>query len=141
MESVFFSDTLKKAGESLVEGLMVIVYGTVSYRNEDQPKIRVNDFVELESSIEALTGKLEIDVDGKKVTESALEILKGMLESNPGTAPVSLVVLSEQVGDVVLQMPKARVKPTQDLITALDGIEGVTNVRLIPKPRRGRRLR
>ncbi len=141
IESVFFADTLKAAGESLIEGLMVIVFGAVSYRNEDQPKIRVNDFVDLESSIEALTGKLEIDVEGKKITESALEILKGMLESNPGSAPVSLVVLSEQVGDVVLQMPKARVKPTSDLITALDGIEGVTNVRLIPKPRRGRRFR
>jgi DNA polymerase-3 subunit alpha len=141
IEAVVFNDQIEAANDRLRPGVMVLVLGTVSYRNEEHPKIRVSDFVELETAVELLTGKLEIDVDPKKLTESALGILTGVLDSNPGNAPVSVVVLSDEVGDVVLRLPKARVKPTRDLVAALDGIEGVANVKLIPRPARGRKLR
>ncbi len=140
MEVIFFNDQLKAAGDRLTQGAMILVLGTVSYRNEDRPKIRVGDFVELESSIEVLTGKVEIDIDPRKMTESALGILTGVLDGNQGSAPISVVVLSEEIGDVVLQIPRTRVKPTRDLVAALDGIEGVANVRLISKASRGRKL-
>jgi DNA polymerase-3 subunit alpha len=140
MEALFFDNQISSAEDKLAVGQMILVLGTVSYRNEDQPKIRVSDFTELESSIEKLTGSVEIDVDGEKLSEGALEMLTGVLSSNPGKARVSLVVVGREVGDVVLQVPKSSVKPTRDLITALDGIEGVANVRLISKPGRGRKL-
>jgi DNA polymerase-3 subunit alpha len=138
IEAVFFNDQITAAGDKIRQGVMIIVLGTVSYRNEDQPKIRVSDFVELESSIEALTGKVEIDIDPGRLSDTALGLLTGVLDANPGNAPVSVVVMSKDVGDVVLSIPRSRVKPTRDLVAALDGIEGVANVRLISKVRRGR---
>lgn len=140
IDAVFFNDQIKTAGDRLRQGVMVIVLGTVSYRNEDRPKIRVSDFVDLESSIETLTGKVEIDIDPKKISDSALEILTGVLDANPGKAPVSVVVMSEGLGDVVLNISRSRVRPTRDLVVALDSIEGVSNVRLISRVRRGRKF-
>jgi DNA polymerase-3 subunit alpha len=141
IEAVFFNDQVKAAGERLTEGFMMLLSGTVSYRNEEQPKIRVNDFVEIEAAVEKLTGKVEIDIDPAKISDSALEILTNVLGSNPGSAPVSVVVMSDNVGDVVLQIPNARIKPSRELVAAMDGIEGVANVRLISRAgRRSRRL-
>jgi DNA polymerase-3 subunit alpha len=140
IEALFFNDQINAADDRLTQGAMILVLGTVSYRKEEQPKIRVSDFIELESSIEMLTGKVEIDIDAEKMCDSALEMLTGVLSSNPGAAPVSLVVVGREVGDVVLQMTKSSIKPTRDVVTALDGIEGVANVRLISRAGRGRKL-
>jgi DNA polymerase-3 subunit alpha len=133
MEAVFFDDQITSAGERLADGVMILVLGTVSYRNEDQPKIRVSDFTELETSMEKLAGRVEIDLDAVKINQTALDMLNGILDSYPGQAPVSVVVVGREMGDVVLQIPERRIKPTRDVITALDGIEGVANVRLMSK--------
>ncbi len=133
MEAVFFDDQITSAGDRLADGSMILVLGTVSYRNEDQPKIRVSDFTELETSMEKLSGKVEIDLDAGKTNQTALDMLNGILDSYPGHALVSVVVVGREMGDVVLQIPQRRIEPTRDVITALDGIEGVANVRLISR--------
>ena len=140
METLFFDNQITSAGDRLAQGLMILVLGTVSYRKEEQPKIRVSDFIELELSIEKMTGRVEIDIDVERLSDAALERLKGVLGSNPGKAPVSVVVVGREMGDVVLQVPKSRIKPSRDVVTALDAIEGVANVRLVSRTSRGRRL-
>jgi DNA polymerase-3 subunit alpha len=140
MEAVFFDDQITSAGDRLLEGAMILVLGTVSYRNAEQPKIKVNDFTELENSMEKLAGRVEIDLDAEKTNQSAVDMLNGLLDSHPGKAPVSVVLVGREMGDVVLQIPERRIKPTRDLVTALDGIEGVANVRLISRVGRQRRF-
>ncbi len=133
IETVFFSDRMSSLEEKLVPGLMVLISGTVSYRNEEQPKLRVNDFVDLESSMEVLTDRIEIDIDVTRFGQTSLDLLAGVLDSNPGDVPVSVVVQSEDEGDVVVQIPRTRVKSTRELVAAMDSIEGVSNVRLASK--------
>jgi DNA polymerase-3 subunit alpha len=133
MEAVFFDDQITAAGDRLADGSMILVLGTVSYRNEDQPKIRVGDFMELENSMEKLAGRVEIDLDAETLNQTALDMLNRALDSYPGRAPVSIVVVGREMGDVVMQIPQRRIKPTRDVISALDGIEGVANVRLVSK--------
>jgi DNA polymerase-3 subunit alpha len=140
MEAVFFDDQMKTAGDRLVPGFMVLILGTVSYRNEEQPKIRVSDFLELGSTMERLTERVEIDIDAGKTNQDAIEMLNGVLGSYPGKTPVSLVVIGREMGDVVLQIPERRIGLARDVVTALDGIEGVANVRLISKAPSGRKL-
>jgi hypothetical protein len=56
-----------------------------------------------------------------------------VLDSNPGEVQVSVVVQSEGEGDVVVQIPRTRIRPTRELVAAIDSIEGVLNVRLTSK--------
>ncbi|MFZ1947987.1 MAG: DNA polymerase III subunit alpha, partial [bacterium] len=128
IEAIFFSDRMGELEQRLKPGLMILVWGTASSRNEEQPKVRVNDFMDLESSIETLTERIEIGIDSARFGEASLDLLAGVLDSNPGEVPISVVVISETEGDVVVQIPKTRVKPTRELIAAVDGIEGVANV-------------
>jgi DNA polymerase-3 subunit alpha len=133
LEAVFFDEQISSAGDRLADGTMLLVLGTVTYRNEEQPKVRVGDFLELEVSMEKLTAKVEIDLEADKLNQAAIEMLNNTLNSNPGQAPVSMVLIGREMGDVVLQVPERRIRPTRDVITALDGIEGVANVRLVSK--------
>ena len=133
MEAVFFDEQITSAGDRLADGSMILVLGSVSYRNEDQPKIRVSDFTDLETCMEKLAGRVEIDLDAEKTNQSALEMLNRVLDSYPGKTPVSVVVVGREMGDVVLQIPERRIKPTRDVVTAMDGIEGVANVRLVAR--------
>jgi DNA polymerase-3 subunit alpha len=140
IETVFFSDQLKAGGDGLATGQMILVSGTVSYRNEEQPKIRVSDYVELEASIGLLTRAVEIDLDSVRLTDSALDLLRDVLNANPGDARVSVVVMSEG-HDVTIELAGGGVKPSRELVHALDGIEGVASLRLVPRRRRHGRLR
>jgi len=75
------------------------------------------------------------------VAGPSLDLLASVLDSNPGEVQVSFVVQSEGEGDVVVQIPRTRIRPTRELVAAIDSIEGVLNVRLTSKaamrPRRG----
>ncbi len=141
IEAIFF-DELFRANESrLVSGNLILILGTISRRNDDQAKIRVNDFVELDQAIEHLTEAVEVDIDPQKMNESGLEVLRGVLESSPGQVPVSFIVHSANVGAVVLEIPKAKIKPTRDVVAMIDAVEGVANVQLLWRMRNRRRLR
>ena len=140
LEAIFFSDRMGDLEERLKQGALVLVSGTVSYRNEEQPKIRVNEFLDLETSVETLTQRVEIGIEAKRFAEASLDLLASILDSNPGDVPVAIVVRSEEEGDVVVQMPKTRVKPTRDMVQAIDGIEGVASLKLVPR-QTGRRTR
>jgi hypothetical protein len=72
-------------------------------------------------------------VEPDKLNQTALDMLSGILASYPGKAPISVVVVGRDLGDVVLQIAERRIKPNRDVITALDGVEGVANVRLVSK--------
>jgi DNA polymerase-3 subunit alpha len=133
IEAVFFDEQIRAADDRLTDGAMILVLGTVSYRNEEEPKIRVSDFMELETAMEKLTGRVEIDVEVDRLNQTALEMLIGILDSYPGRAPISVVVVGRDLGDVVLQIPERRIRPNRDVISALDGVEGVANVRLVSK--------
>jgi len=109
---------------------MIVIVGTVSRRNEEQAKIRVSEFVDLESAIEVLTERVEIDIDPGRFTSPSLDLLANVLDSNPGDVPVSVVVQSQGEGDVVVQIPRTRVRPTREMVAAIDSIEGVSNIRL-----------
>jgi DNA polymerase-3 subunit alpha len=135
MEAVFFDEQISSSGDRLADGTMILVSGTISYRNEEQPKVRVNSFTELEDAMENLTGRVEIDIEPKRMNPAALEMLNGILRSYSGNAPVSVVVVGREGGDVVLQIPERHIRPARDVVTAIDGIEGVANVRLVPKGR------
>jgi len=140
IEAVFFSDRMYALEEKLVPGFMIMISGTVSHRGEEQPKLRVNDFVDLESAMEVLTERVEIGIDPKRFAEPSLDLLASVLDSNPGEVQVSVVVQSEGEGDVVVQIPRTRIRPTRELVAAIDSIEGVLNVRLTSKAgMRGRR--
>jgi DNA polymerase III subunit alpha len=133
MEAVFFSDRMYALEAKLVPGFMLMISGTVSHRGEEQPKLRVNDFVDLESAMEVLTERVEIGIDPRRFAEPSLDLLAGVLDSNPGDVSVSVVVESEGEGDVVVQIPRTRIKPTRELVSAIDSIEGVLNVKLVSR--------
>ena len=141
IEAIFFSDRMAALEEKLAPGLMILLAGTISCRNEEQPKIKVGEFLALEEALETLTEKVEIDIDVKRFAEPSLDLLAGVLDANPGDVPIAVVVLSEEDGDVVVQIPKTRVRPSRELVAAIDSIEGVTNVRLGSKAVARKRLR
>jgi DNA polymerase-3 subunit alpha len=135
MEAIVFDDKIRSQGEALVPGNMIMVSGTISIRKEDTPKIRVNDFIDMEASIEKMTGGMELCVDLESFTHDGLDILTGILDSSPGEIPVSIVVCGADAGDVEIDVPEVHIKPSRDLISATMNVVGVKDVRLLPRSR------
>jgi DNA polymerase-3 subunit alpha len=141
MEAIVFDDKMRTAGDRLVPGNMIMVSGTISIRNEDSPKIRVNDFIDLDASIEKMAGCMELSVDLESFTDDGLDILTGILDSSPGDVPVSIVVCGAEAGDVEIDVPEVHISPSRDLISATMNVVGVKDVRLLPRSRNRRRFR
>ena len=135
MEAIVFDDKIRARGDDLVQGNMIMVSGTISIRKEDSPKIRVNDFIDMEASIEKMAGGMELSVDHESFTHDGLDILTGILDSSPGDVPVSIVVCGAEEGDLEIDVPEVHIKPSRDLISATMNVVGVKDVRLLPRTR------
>jgi len=133
MEVIVFDDRMRADGDRLVAGNMIMASGTISIRKDDSPKIRLNDFVEIEAAIERMTGGMEVSVDRGSFTDDGLEILSGILDSSPGDVPVRIVVCGLEEGELEIDVPDVRVKPSRDLVAAAMNVVGVKDVRLFPK--------
>ena len=138
MEAIVFDDKMRSDGERLAPGNMLMVSGTISIRKEDSPKIRVNDFIDLETSIERMTATMELCVDLESFTNDALDVLTGILDSSPGEVPVSIVVCGTEAGEIEIDVPEVHIKPSRDLIAAAMNVVGVTGVKCLPRSRNRR---
>ncbi len=141
MEAIVFDDKIRSEGDKLVPGSMLMISGTISIRKEDSPKIRVDDFIDLEASIDRMAGGMELSVDLESFTGDGLDILTGILDSSPGEVPVHIVVCGVEAGDIEIDVPEVHIRPTRDLVAAAMNVVGVTEVRLLPKSRNHRGLR
>ena len=135
MEAIVFDDKMRSDGEKLKPGNMLMISGTISIRKEDSPKIRVNDFIDLDASIEKMSGGMELTVDLGSFTHDALDVLTGILDSSPGEIPVHIVVCGSEAGEIEIDVPDVQIRPSRDLISAAMNVVGVKDVRLLPRSR------
>lgn len=137
IELIFFDDLLLSAESKLVAGATILVRGVVSARNDEQPRIRVYDWIEIDKAIESLTEKIEVELDRSELTQEGIELISKLLKLNPGDVPILMRIRKTDVGDIKMEITDTKVKPTRDLIARLNAVKGVKGVTLAKKKWRG----
>lgn len=133
IELMFFDDQYTSAENKLIPGAMVMVMGTVSARGDEQPRIRVYDWIEIERALERLTARIEVELDRGELTDDGMELINRLLKVNPGEVPVLIRIKKTGIGDIEVEIGGSKVNPTKDLIARLNGVKGVTGVSLVKR--------
>lgn len=133
IELIFFDEQYASAESKLVPGSTILVRGVVSTRNDDQPKIRVYGWIEMDKVIENLTERIEVEIDRGELTQEGIEVISRLLKINPGEVPILIRIKRTDVGDIKMEIGDTRVKPTRELIMRLSGVKGIKRVSLVKK--------
>ncbi len=129
-EVIVFSSAYAKRRDEIKRDAAVIIEGKVSTREDEVPKILVNDVVPLSRAYTRFVERVAITIASAGLEEPTLEELKSLLLSHPGRCPVELVVRPAAGGAVTISASGVRVEPSRDLIEGLEDMVGETNVEL-----------
>ncbi len=133
IELIFFDEQYACAESKLNPGTMIIVHGIVSAKNDEQPRIRVHDWIEIEKALEQLCEGIEVEIDRSELTAEGSELINRLLKMNPGKVPVIMRIRRKDLGDIEMEVGDISVRPSRELIARLNGIKGVLGVKLVKK--------
>ena len=126
-EVIIFSDILEKRRLLLKEGNAVLVFGSISVR-DDKRSIKGEDMTLLDAAVREYPVALRVRIENALDDERRLAMLD-YLSQNPGDSEVII----EQNGNgkrVVYKSTKYRVNPNHKLLRHLKNILGAGNIRL-----------
>ncbi|UCC78566.1 MAG: DNA polymerase III subunit alpha [Candidatus Zixiibacteriota bacterium] len=127
-EVIIFSDIVEKRRMLLIEGNIVVVFGTTSTREGENTKIRGDDMTLLESAPREFPLSLSIRLE-EGLSEGLSEKLKKEFENSAGKGDV--VFHYRQNGrHVTFRSKKYKVDPSAKLIERLKDLVGPENVSL-----------
>ncbi|UCE65408.1 MAG: DNA polymerase III subunit alpha [Candidatus Zixiibacteriota bacterium] len=128
-EIIIFSDIVEKRRMLLIEGNIVVVFGTASTREGEKTKIRGDDMTLLESAPREFPLSLSIRLE-EGLPEGLPEKLLEEFEKNAGKSDV--VFYYKQNGrQVTFKSKKYKVEPSVKLIERLKTLVGPENVSLV----------
>ena len=130
-----FKDNWQKHKEILQQDAVVLLSGKVSgrERDEEDPPIFLDDALPLEGVPNSGQLALQIELPiGAKLDEDVFARAKEVLVAHPGTAPVELLLGSDNgVAAPVLRSRTLRADPSHETIEALQEMFGKARVRLV----------
>jgi len=130
VELIVFSDSYEKGKAYIREDEIIMVSGRVSTREEEAPKIIVNDLFPLESLAEQFNCQLVIRI-GENTSERKLTAIQNALGKNKGKIPV--MIAARQNGDeYYIKSKRFTIEPKNDLLFKLKEILGDSSVFLQP---------
>ncbi len=130
VELIVFSDSYEKGKAHIREDEIIMVSGRVSTREEEAPKIIVNDLFPLESLAEQFNCQLVIRI-GENTSERKLTAIQNALGKNKGKIPV--MIAARQNGDeYYIKSKRFTIEPKNDLLFKLKEILGDSSVFLQP---------
>jgi DNA polymerase-3 subunit alpha len=129
IEVVFFSRSYEKVRSYIVIDQVLMVRGKIQDR-EGVKKMLGNDVMPVEIMRDKQTEGLELRLDYAAARNGLMEKLAGVLKSEPGEKPVSLVIPTvERESELRVDLGKSvRVKLTDNLIKNLHRTPGVIRV-------------
>ena len=128
-EIIIFSDIVEKRRMLLIEGNIVVVFGTASTREGEKTKIRGDDVTLLESAPREFPLSLSIRLE-EGISEGLPEKLLKEFETNAGKGDI-VFHYKRNGRQVTFKSKKYKVEPSVKLIERLKALVGPENVSLI----------
>ncbi|MDX2054085.1 MAG: DNA polymerase III subunit alpha [Polyangiaceae bacterium] len=123
-------DRIETYGALLNRGEPVLVTGKVSFPVTDEPDAEAEptllvDSVEpLADAVLKTTRSMSLRLNAERAERGQLEGLKALLEGSPGPCPVELVLALPDGAQVILDLPGARITPTDGILASLERMFG-----------------
>ncbi len=130
-EMLVFASVYREVSAYLESDEPLFFRGKISARDEEQPKIMVNDILFLSECQARFTKLIRIAAPIERLTDDSLGKLKSVLEQNPGSTPVQFVICTDDEGEVEIRSRRFRVEPRSSLVEALREAIGADCVSLV----------
>jgi DNA polymerase III subunit alpha len=140
VECLVFSDAWQAGGRSLEGDMPLLIRGRVSTREDQKPKIRVEEIHPLPELAGGGDLSVHLALPGS-VEDPALEQLMAILAAHPGPSPVWVHVDHQSMEGVQMRLRSTRVCAEDPLLSALEERLGKKAVRLTLGVRNGKRSR
>jgi DNA polymerase-3 subunit alpha len=125
-EAIVFSDAFEKYKKLLINSNLLLFTGRISKREEEKPKLIVNDIKALESLARNSNRPLRLTISEDKT--ALLDQIKEILNKFPGETKV---IIEIKTADVIIEIDTPQqVNPSGELIESLSAIVGSENLTL-----------
>jgi DNA polymerase-3 subunit alpha len=124
-----FSDVIEKRRMVLVEGNIIVVFGTTSVREGEKPKIRCDDLTLLEAAPREFPTALRITLENNPDKE-ILDQLHLELSRNKGESDI-LIDYRRNGKPIVYRSKNLRVDPNPKLLKRLKNLIGPESIKLV----------
>jgi len=120
-----------------VPDAILLVRGVIDRRGGDEANLVVNELIPLDQLDSRYTTGIIVRIDEHEHGASALDGVKEIVRSYPGSSELQLALVLEDRSRVFLRSHKVRLEVTRELQDRLDNLLGPGNLQLIttrPKP-------
>jgi len=130
VELLVFAGCYARKQAEIIRDAAIIVEGRISTREEEEPKIIVENIVPLARAYQQFVERVVISLSTPGLEEESLLELRDILEEHPGRIPVDLSVKTAAGKVVTVETGGLRVEPSRRLAERLADVVGDANVRL-----------
>ena len=130
VEAIVFSEPLTKYADCLVPDAMVLVGGTVSVKDEAEPKLLLDRAIPLDQVAERIADRVFLDVSDPELDESFVARLRELSRRRLGGLRTVLRVGLNDGNVVFVEVPEVRLPGTAETLAELEALVGEGGVRL-----------
>lgn len=131
IEVLVWPEVVKKHGQCLSNGAIIMVSGTLQRQDESRPTLIAREVMPLEDAQVRLTKAVHLHVKTIGLDDGLLQSVQRIAELSPGTASLYLHLATQHHGEVILESgPSLRIKPTRELVGQLRALLGEERVSL-----------
>jgi DNA polymerase-3 subunit alpha len=128
--AICFAEPFRSYAECLVSDAMVLVGGTVSTRDEAEPKVLIDRVVPLDQVGECLAEAVLLDVSEPEIDDTFVERIREVGARRLGKLRTVLRVGLKDGNLIRVDLPGIKLPPTRETLQELEAIVGEGGVRL-----------
>ena len=129
VELLVFAGCYARKQHEIVRDATIIVEGRISTREEEEPKIIIDNLVPLTRAYQQFVERVVVSLSTPGLEEESLRQLRDLLEGHPGRIPVELSVKTAAGEVVIVETGGMRVEPSRRLAERLGELVGESNIR------------
>jgi DNA polymerase-3 subunit alpha len=130
LEAIVFSEPLQRYADCLTPDAMVLAGGTVSVKDEGEPKLLLDRAIPLDQVAERIADRIFLDVLDPDVDEEFVTGLKDIGHRRLGGLRTVIRIALNDGSLVAVEIPEIRLPATEEAIEELEALVGEGGVRL-----------
>ncbi len=131
IEAVLFADLYEEYKNIVKEDKMVFLKGKISKREEDNPKIIVEEMHPISKARQIYAKKVLVNLTSSGLDRNTLESLESIFEKHKGNCTLFFNVRTSLDEELIMKSKKYKLDPGDRSITAIRKILGKDNVRIV----------
>lgn len=128
IEILAFSDAYQNYRELIQQDNIIVVKGKISCREEEKPKILLDEVLSLSEAWQSLTRACYISFQAEKLQEQTIKRVQQILRTNRGKVNLYFQVKQGDTHKQVYRSTKFSVRPNQEMLQRLEDLLGPENV-------------